>query len=49
MKGSWVTYKGTTLVQGIDNLVPMLFDNPDLLEDLKSEIAERTKKEINDK
>ena len=45
MAGSWVKYKGTTLVQGIDNLVPMLFDNPDLLEDLKSEIAERTKKE----
>ena len=45
MKGSWVTYKGTTLVQGIDNLVPMLFDNPDLLEDLKSEISEKTKKE----
>lgn len=42
MKGSWVTYKGTTLVQGIDNLVPMLFDNPDLLEDLKSAIKEKT-------
>ena len=49
MAGSWVKYKGTTIVQGIDNLVPMLFDNPDLLEDLKSEIAERTKKEIDDK
>ena len=45
MKGSWVTYKGTTLVQGVDNLVPMLFDNPELLEDLKLEIAEKTKKE----
>lgn len=45
MKGSWVTYKGTTLVQGIDNLVPMLFDNPELLEELKFEIAEKTKKE----
>jgi hypothetical protein len=46
MKGSWVTYKGTALVQGIDNLVPMLFDNPELLEDLKLEIVEKTKKEI---
>ena len=49
MKGSWVTYKGTTLVQGIDNLVPMLFDNPELLEDLKLEITERTKKETDEK
>lgn len=39
MAGSWVKYKGTTLVQGIDNLVPMLFENPDLLEDLKKEIG----------
>ena len=38
MKGSWVTYKGTTLVQGIDNLVPMLFDNPDLLDELVADI-----------
>ena len=49
MKGSWVTYKGTTLVQGIDNLVPMLFDNPELLEELKLEIVEKTKKEMDDK
>lgn len=48
MKGSWVTYKGSSLCQGIDNLVPMLFDNPDLLEELKSEIAEKTNKEIDD-
>ena len=45
MAGSWVKYKGTTLVQGIDNLVPMLFDNPELLDELKLEIAEKTKKE----
>lgn len=45
MAGSWVKYKGSTIVQGIDNLVPMLFDNPELLEDLKLEIAEKTKKE----
>ncbi len=46
MAGSWVKYKGSTLVQGIDNLVPMLFDNPELLEELKAEIAEKTKKEM---
>ena len=45
MKGSWVTYKGTTLVQGIDNLVPMLFDNPELLEDLQKEVLLKTNKE----
>ena len=45
MAGSWVKYKGTTIVQGIDNVVPMLFDNPELLDDLKLEIAEKTKKE----
>jgi len=42
MKGSWVTYKGSTLVQGLDNLVPMLFDNPELLEDLIAAIKEKT-------
>lgn len=46
MAGSWVKYKGTTLVQGIDNLVPMLFDNPDLLDrliaDIKTATAENT-------
>jgi len=41
MKGSWVTYKGSTLVQGIDNLVPMLFDNPELLEELILAIKEK--------
>lgn len=38
MAGSWVKYKGTSLVQGIDNLVPLLFDNPDLLEELQKDI-----------
>lgn len=42
MKGSWVTYKGSTLVQGIDNLVPMLFDNPELLEELEKEVKALT-------
>jgi recombination protein RecA len=45
MKGSWVTYKGSTLVQGIDNLVPMLFDNPELLEELRLAVLEKTTKE----
>jgi recombination protein RecA len=45
MKGSWVTYKGSTLVQGIDNLVPMLFDNPELLEDLRLAVLEKTTEE----
>lgn len=42
MAGSWVKYKGSTLVQGIDNLVPMLFENPDLLQDLQQEILLKT-------
>lgn len=41
MKGSWATYKGTSLCQGIDNVVPMLFDNPELLEELKTAIKEK--------
>jgi recombination protein RecA len=41
MKGSWVSYKGTNLCQGIDNVIPMLFDNPELLEELKNEIKEK--------
>jgi recombination protein RecA len=42
MKGSWVSYKGTNLCQGIDNLVPLLLDNPELLDDLKLAIKEKT-------
>lgn len=41
MAGSWVKYKGTSIVQGIDNLVPMLFDNPELLDELKKEVEEK--------
>ena len=44
MAGSWVKYKGTTIVQGIDNLVPLLFDNKELLEELIKEIDEKTNK-----
>jgi len=43
MAGSWVKYKGTSIVQGIDNIVPMLFDNPDLLDELKKEVEEKMK------
>lgn len=42
MAGSWVKYKDTTLVQGIDNVVPLLFDNPELLEELIKEIKNKT-------
>lgn len=41
MAGSWVKYKGTNICQGIDNIVPILFDNPELLEELKEEIKNR--------
>lgn len=41
MAGSWVKYKGTSLVQGIDNLVPLLFDNPELLDELKKDMEEK--------
>jgi len=39
--GSWIKYKGASIAQGIDNLVPVLFDNPELLEELKSAIEEK--------
>jgi hypothetical protein len=45
MAGAWVKYKGTSIAQGIDNVVPVLFDNSELLEELKLAIAEKTKKE----
>jgi len=41
MAGSWVKYKGTSVAQGIDNLVPMLFENPDLLEELRLDVLEK--------
>lgn len=40
--GSWIKYKGTSIAQGIDNVVPVLFENPDLLEDLKEEVRTAT-------
>lgn len=40
--GSWVKYKGASIAQGLDNVVPMLFDNPELLEELKEEVKSKT-------
>lgn len=40
--GSWVKYKGTSVAQGLDKVVPVLFDNPDLLKELKTEIENKT-------
>lgn len=42
--GSWLNYDGSSIAQGIDNLVPVLKENPDLLEEIKSKI-EQTPKE----
>lgn len=43
--GSWIKYKGSSIAQGIDNVVPMLFDNPELLEELKLAVNEKMKDE----
>ena len=40
--GSWIKYKGASIAQGIDNVVPVLFDNPELLEELKNAVLEKT-------
>ena len=40
--GSWIKYKGTSVAQGIDNVVPVLLENPELLEELKSAVLEKT-------
>lgn len=39
--GSWIKYKGTSIAQGIDNVVPVLFDNPELLQELRTEISHK--------
>lgn len=44
-KGSWLKYDGSSICQGVDNLTPMLKDNPELLEELKEKILEKTSKE----
>lgn len=41
--GSWIKYEGTSIAQGIDNVVPVLFDNPELLEELRTKINEKLK------
>lgn len=40
--GSWVKYNGTNICQGKDNVLPLLKDNPDLLNELRSKIEEKT-------
>lgn len=45
--GSWIKYKGTSIAQGIDNVVPVLTDNPELLEEITQEINEKTQHELN--
>jgi len=43
--GSWLKYEGASVAQGVDNLVPVLKDNPELLNTLLEEIKSKTKKE----
>lgn len=40
--GSWLKYDGTSVAQGVDNLTPVLKDNPDLMEELRLKILEKT-------
>lgn len=40
--GSWLKYGDTSIAQGVDNLVPVLKDNPELLEELTNKIEELT-------
>jgi len=43
--GSWLSYEDSSVAQGVDNLVPVLKDNPELLNTLLEEIKSKTKKE----
>lgn len=38
--GSWIKYNGTSIAQGADNVVPVLFENPELLEELRLKVLE---------
>lgn len=42
-KGTWFAYKGSNLAQGIKKLRVVLEDNPDLLDELKAELANKKK------
>jgi len=42
--GSWLKYKEKSIAQGVDNLVPVLRDNPELLQELIEEIENLNKK-----
>lgn len=44
--GSWLKYKEKSIAQGVDNLVPVLRDNPELLQELKLEVEEKTQKTV---
>jgi recombination protein RecA len=41
MAGSWVKYNGENICQGKDNILPLLKDNPDLLEQLQKKVKEK--------
>lgn len=42
--GSWIKYEGTSIAQGIDNVVPVLLENPELLESLRNAVNEKISK-----
>lgn len=42
--GSWLKYKEKSIAQGVDNLVPVLRDNPELLQELLEEIENLNRK-----
>lgn len=42
--GSWLKYKEKSIAQGVDNLVPVLRDNPELLQELIEEIENLNRK-----
>ena len=41
MAGSWVKYNGENICQGKDNILPLLKDNPELLEQLQKKVKEK--------
>lgn len=45
-KGSWLSYNGTSVCQGLDNLSVTLEDNPELTEELEEKIKELTNQSI---
>ena len=45
--GSWFNYNGTKLAQGRDAVKALLKDNPELMEELETQIREALKAESN--